>query len=632
MEKLWKNEEFTAEQIKKNLAPENEVFKIPSYQRGAVWSEKQELFLIDTIKRGLPFGTLLLYKDTHNNTYQIIDGLQRSLSLCKFISNPAQFFNEDDINDNEAIKKIASYGNMEALMIKNHLIDWVKREHHTMEDVEGMQFADFAYYLAQIDDAYSGKSKDIGDAIKPMLKRYQDICKLINSTNIPAIVYFGDPIYLPMIFERINSMGTKLSKYQIYAATWDKKFKLTSNKKIVEANRDRYDNLLEGYGSIDDYDSAQFVTNMKLNAFELALGFGKVLSKNYPHLFGKSEDYVDVPSIGFTLMSFCLGVKNKDLGDLESKLDDRIVKTGKLDLFFTRIFDTVKYIDSIVGKYSKFKLNSTKKDTDAGKPLHTEFQIVSIIGYVFLLKYAIISTDSEDNVVDVQYDMSKEASAWTSRKDKFEKNVCKIYIMEALQKRWSGTGDAKMDGIMINQDYYSREVSKDDFKRALDNWFLTMNDERNEREKIASPKEPESLFLAALYINIFNANSQLDKTKYDIEHLATQKYMKEMLKKEEYSGLALPISSIGNLCLLPQFVNRSKKEKTLYDDQVYLEKIKPMTLADIEKNYSFTCKEDLDWTNNKTLDKDAFKKEYLKFTKKHFDSMETKLLEFYDVL
>lgn len=76
MENSWKMEEFTATQIHKNQDEGKMV--VPSYQRGFVWKKEQENELIDSIKKGLPFGSMLLYKDENKGNYRIIDGLQRS--------------------------------------------------------------------------------------------------------------------------------------------------------------------------------------------------------------------------------------------------------------------------------------------------------------------------------------------------------------------------------------------------------------------------------------------------------------------------------------------------------------------------------------------------------------------------
>ena len=174
-----------------------------------------------------------------------------------------------------------------------------------------MQFSKFGKVVSDKFPVCKGMEFDIGDLIEPMMKNYQEICKKISDTRIPAIVLSGEPDLLPILFERINSKGTQLSKYQIYAATWSgKKYKLSDEFiDLVKANRDRYDQMLDGNGTIDEYDSSSFMNAKELDAFEIAFGLGKYLSKNWPHLFGKSENEKAVESIGFTLMSTCLGLK-----------------------------------------------------------------------------------------------------------------------------------------------------------------------------------------------------------------------------------------------------------------------------------------------------------------------------------
>ena len=160
--------------------------------------------------------------------------------------------------------------------------------------------------------------------------------------------------------------------------------------------------------------------------------------------------------------------------------------------------------------------------------------------------------------------------------------------METLQHRWSGTGDKKLDMILISPDYYTKSIGKSEFVSCLDNWYEVMNTERSEFKKIATPKEPELLVIAAIYLVSFSAQQQIDGSNYDIEHLAPQNLMKKHL--DRFDGkLRLPISSIGNLCLLPEYANRSKKDKTIYQDSDYLSKSK-LTLDQIEKNYSLTIK------------------------------------------
>lgn len=118
------------------------------------------------------------------------------------------------------------------------------------------------------------------------------------------------------------------------------------------------------------------------------------------------------------------------------------------------------------------------------------------------------------------------------------------------------------------------------------------------------------------YLPIFTAQDQADHSKYDVEHLATKNLMKKCL--DRYNGdLRLPIGSIGNLCLLPQKENRSKRDKTIYSDGKYLTK-STYTLADLESKFTFTEQSDLEWLEDTTLDKAQFEARYMQYIDKRF--------------
>lgn len=630
MANTWKPETFKPSQIKKNM--DNHVFTVPKYQRGIVWTDSKRADLIDTIKKGLPFGSLLLYKDS-SGTYQIIDGLQRSDAIVGFVENPAQFFNDDDIDDKviaDIVKEInvAGQQTIVAEKVNSLLKDWVKKC-QTLDDVIGMQFSEFGEEVAEEFPTCIGKEGKIGRLVKPMLKAFQDTCSTINDIDIPAIVINGDPDLLPVLFERINSKGTQLSKYQIYAASWNTDNYHISDelKSIVIANRDRYDSMLDGKTSIDDYDSVAFLNNRILNAYEIAFGFGKKICDDYPHLFGTTKDQTQVDSVGFTLINICLGLKNKDAHKMNVKLKNLIGNTN-INAFLQKIIECVKYVDKRIGKYNTFKSNSRP---DSGKkPLHTEFQICSIIASVFLMKYADITLDSKENISSFSIHLGSINDKWSKSYDSaFKKNASKIYIMEVLQRRWAGTGDKKMDQVLITPNYYTRDITPFDFSNAIDIWFASLNSERSEFGKVTAAKEPELLMLAVVYLmNNFSAEHQLNDSRFDIEHIATKQLMKERLSL--FNGeLRLPISSFGNLCLLPEYENRSKGKKTLYQDTDYQSKTH-LDISYIEKHFSFTKSEDLDWLNDMLLSADEFKEAYYNFIQKRFNCMKGIIMDHFD--
>ncbi len=623
----WKPDSFTAKELENKISQGKII--VPKFQRGLVWSEKQKETLIDSIKRGLPFGTLLLFRNADQGIDQIIDGLQRCSTIFEFMRNPAKYFSETDLSDDvftkiHKILDLAGNKNEIEQEIKNQLLLWITTNHKSMQDVERMQYYDFALVLGKQFPVAQGKESAIVECVRPYLEQYQKICSQLMNIQIPALVIEGDEDILPEVFERINSQGTKLTKYQIYAATWiGDKYSITNDLiDIVKKNRDRYENMLNGMMELDEFDSQDFMKDKKLSVFELAYGFGKLIAERYPALFEHDAASIEVDGIGFTLFNACLGGKSIDLKNLNTRFRNLIPDNKLLNTFTLKLLSCIDYVDKLLGKYNKFKGNSQKRTTL--RPLHSELQIASIISYVFVNKYVEIGFNENGNVIKYELNFLNTNDKWKKNENIFKENIAKIYVMEILQQRWSGSGDKKLDNIMTNLSYYTRIITKDEFLNTLQNWFETNKSERKEYKKISTPKESEKLLMNLIYINEFSANEHLNSSSFDIEHLATKNLLKNQLDRFE-GNLRLPISSIGNLCLLPQKDNRSKRDKTIYGDTEYLKKSQ-LTIEDIETRFSFTCKEDLEWINDFSLTETELLKNYYSFIDKRFDSMKSKII------
>ena len=114
---------------------------------------------------------------------------------------------------------------------------------------------------------------------------------------------------------------------------------------------------------------------------------------------------------------------------------------------------------------------------------------------------------------------------------------------------------------------------------------------------------------------------QLSLNKFDIEHIAPKKQMEKLI--EVCRGDGLPISSIANLCYLPESANRSKRDKNFYQDNKYLSKIH-ISLEELEAKYSFTQTDDLEWMDapyENPNDYQVLKEYYIEFCNKRFDKM-----------
>ena len=609
----WRMEPYSVEKLGKEI--DEGKIKVPKYQRGIVWNSKQKEKLIDSMKKGYPFGSILLSGPEDNR--EIVDGLQRSRTIIDFVKNPASFFNADYLKE-EDIKKILDYTSIDNSVdvvydkIVEVIKQWVNQEHNDMVSIQRMQFVKLYDKLEAEFPTLSPHKSEILDLLPDMFNDFQTFCADMSRVQVPTLIYFGDPDLLPEIFERINSQGSTLTKQEIYAAAWANDFiTFTSDEynDILKINRDRYDNMLGEGMDLGDYDSRRFMLDKTVNLFELVFGFGKMLSKKYPYLFSYDEnDPTKVESVGFNLINACLLQKSGSMRSLNKAFKEYIgLSTGKVVSFLNKVMEAAGYVDGKLSDGTKFKGNS--RNNSKVSPIFSEMQVVSMVATVFIARHVKYSIDDNGNVYDISVDSEHYSDKWANMKDRFSKNVLRIATIDMLTTKWKGTGDKKLDNIIIDQYYYNREITWNDFEQILDVYYNSLNNERNEREKIASPKDTEKLILNLIYSQIFTAADQMNDSKFDIEHLATKDLMKRRISSYD-EDFRLPISSIGNLCLLPEYDNRTKKNLTLYQDPDYLNSV---DISMVESKYSFTTEESMEWLNDTNLSQEEFKEAYFDF-------------------
>ena len=629
MQNYWKPDSYTAEQLESLI--KDKKITIPPYQRGIVWDDKKRDKLIDTIKNGFPFGSILLYEDRTAGTFQLIDGLQRSSTIFEFVNNPAKYFNVDDIDENainQIYKLINVNGNETEIKekVKSLLINWVRNKHTSMKEVKSMQFFDFAMCLS---DEFPGLAKpallqQVSELVKPMLKTYLEMCDYMLSAQIPALKFYGSEEVLPEIFERINSTGATLTKYQIFSATWSNvgiQIKSEELQEILDFVCNRYDSMVGGNFEISNYDSTQLKRDKKVSAFDLCFGFGKLLVKKYPYLFGSSTDPLKIESIGFTLINLCLGNKFSELKSLHTNLKN--IGDDNVNKLLIGILGCCKVINRYLNVLTAFKGNS--RETKKIRTNHTELQIASIIVSMYTTQHVVFETDDDGEIINKKYDFDHISDSWEINKEAFCRNMKIVYLLDILSEKWGGSGDRKVEYILTNPDYYRREISYQEFERGFDNWYTNILFSRNEEKKVQIPKEADHVVLNLVYSNTFSALDHLDESKFDIEHLIPKNLLKKRLeeynqgKDEDELRIKLPISSIGNVCYLPEDLNRSKGSKTIYEvgydeDQ----------LSEIESKYSFTKKEDMDWLYE-DLNGNEFRNKFIDFLDRRSNIIKQKI-------
>ncbi len=628
MENDWRSTDIKAKELEQKIK-EGKI-QIPTYQRGVVWTEKKQKELIESIKLGYPFGSLIIFKyDDPLKPELLIDGLQRSTSLFNFINCPSNFFDEKDISD-EILEKLRQKMDNKGSVtgqkrdIEKVIIDWV-HSYKSSSEVRNMNEYDCASLLIEKFPGFTygitdqlqilQLIKEISEIIRPIFDNYKNICQIIEDKPVPYIEITGDDSNLAEIFYRINDRGVKLSKQNKFAATWsDTPIKITNPKlmPLLDYVKNRYDYITKDGTTVFGYNSQTFLQESKLDVFELSYGFGMHISRNYPELFRFKDDPVYVDIIGFILINACLMGTKDDLKEMNENLINKI-GIDNINTFLIKILSCISYVDDLLGPVTKFKGNKRLNKS----PLHTDFQIVSIIASIFRIKH--VKIEDEEYV----FDLSNINSEWPKYDSLLKKNALKKYVYDIISGYWAGHGDNSLDTIIHeNPEIYTKEIRENDFRAVMLSWFNRQLSERKElsAKDVKAPAEPEKVLLNLIYSNTFSAADQLSIEKFDIEHLATKKLMEKRLKC--YKDLKLAISSFGNICLLPEYTNRKKQDSIIYDDLVYIDKVgNVLNIRDIEDKFTFTTEKDFEWIKNYDLSKEEFEDAYNDFVTKRFNKM-----------
>lgn len=70
----------------------------PPFQREFIYNEKQRNAVIETVRKGFPLNVMYWSKNPNEDTYELLDGQQRTISICQYVNgdfslNFQYFFN-----------------------------------------------------------------------------------------------------------------------------------------------------------------------------------------------------------------------------------------------------------------------------------------------------------------------------------------------------------------------------------------------------------------------------------------------------------------------------------------------------------------------------------------------------------
>lgn len=580
---------------------------IPIYQRGKRWeADKREKF-INSLLQGFPVGTLLFAEQGHK-TYAVIDGLQRSTTICEYILYPTRRDNLHNIEENVLTncREVLLPGN-ENITINNAINEKILSYMATKSSFREITPFDIANMLIQniSNDGVDYKNK-INGLMAILQIWYENYIKEFNSiceTEIPVIVYTGDSTNLNEIFSRINRQGEPLDDYEIYAAIWRTDKYRINNDDIIEKVIKKYDSLiLENY-SIENYNSNDYRISKELTAFEYLFGLGKYLVEKFDFInLDKTKKDSQVTPAGFELADVCLCSGQKNVKSLAQTIYEERINLNKLE---RRIKESIDFVYQSIAPICDFKGNKRRK-----KYLHPKFFIYALIAFVLREMYDIKTLEKK--------------ATWERNRLFIAKQIKQYYVYDIISNEWHDGGMGKMYSAVRERKFVA-EITKKSWESLLDNYFAKSLRSR-EVGDVQNPTNADVIILNCIYLNIFTANDQLSTSKFDIEHLATKEKMKRVINLTQ--SLGLPISSIANQCYLPEGINRKKKDKTIYEE--WHEKGFDIPIQEIERKYSFTAESDFEFLDYsyENGDYNKLETEYLKFLERRFAEQKKRFFNF----
>lgn len=527
----------------------------PKFQRNFVWSDQKQKELIDSLKNNLPIGSLLLSE--MDDKLSVIDGLQRLTTMQKYETEKYKRIDESDISDEfiEALidskdsirEHYMNYSDSHRERVQDEIKQAIIQAFNTTGNVAKSKSVRLANELTNVlkkvsifgdidNESFQYINEKFGELISELEEKLD-----ISEVQIPVIIFMGTDSELAEVFTKVNSSGVKLSKYDIFAARWNN-FEIelsdsSHSRELLNIVVKRYEvSDAEVDIKVEDYDPTEIKSTRKINLFEYAYALSKVIGKYHPELY-KVRNSKTVDSLAFTLLAGLFDLKNSKMGGLSERLKH-------FDLDFSDL--TEKILKSVEDVSKTLKPWITDQNNKSYF-YYTEFQLASFIITNFKLRHQI------------------NQSGITNKKEKgydtFHMYLPKHYLNDQVSGFWSGTGDSKLDTLILDvkNSKYLKDVDRETFSRNIYNWFGEENTRTNRAIKPLT-----KVFINYLDNITFSPEFRYKyaaKSKKDFDHIIPKATIEKI---EADFDVQLAISSPGNVCSIGLFENRSKKDKTYY--------------------------------------------------------------------
>lgn len=521
------NRKYSLNEIKKGY--ENKEFRIPKYQRGYVWDSKRRGMLIDSLVKGYPVGSIIIW--TNNNFKYILDGQQRTRSLMQIREYP---FKDMIFETFKSLFKNEDYVDKNKTLIENILF------HFRGKNIDELYVEEYDESKKDYIKEYIFKNKTEAEIMSVNLKEI-----MITLKRYVKSLYDGEKFEIPSIdiisapeedaieiFDRLNSQGIELTRMEKLAARWSNEIVDIKDKTLLTLISNIY-RADESEDIRDNHENtpSEIIWAMLLNSFSN--------TKFFKELFTKSENGVEVLNhthIDKLLWPIRLMVANYNNYTLSDYLDDSFEEDIKLG----------KEIASIANRDEKYIVKAMELLSKAWEEVE---RLCPIIKLEQNNKYVFINAASTNLFVSMASQVF-----WKYLKNEnaiINKNLQLSLINEIINGSYQSATNKVVKDTIIDEEYL-KEINIDDVRKKLREVNNLQKEEINFKNGFNNVVK---MVISIAYTDL--SSNTIDK--YDFDHV----FPKNWLKK---SNMSRGQNSIGNCGLLQYCENREKQDKVIIEE------------------------------------------------------------------
>jgi hypothetical protein len=496
---------------------------------------------------------------------QLVDGLQRATAIRRYLEAPLKYAPIEDFVTPDFINQIVEiiHGKTSPSLIQQVHSDMRAWFNSVTDLAMGANFS-FAKLAAHLSNGNEEKRDELvlanaqnglGDIL---LGDVLSALKEVTSYQIPVSVYTGPLDNVPTIFERINSQGAQLSKYEILAASWSNTSVEVENPKVLQAIADKYKKMIDNGYEIDGFDENGQPTESGNNLYEYLFGLGKVLAQQFPTLFHSADQADENSPVAFQIVTLACRLPVSKMGSLPDKmpkLDGQII-TSSLEAAILR---AATCAEGALSKYLTLKLNEQSSGPSGIKQNQAISYVTSFIANCFDENFV-----AKANIRELENSIAAAIPGH--------------FLLDLVRDSWGGSGDSTLldrtwesvlqddpntsrkEYVYVPSSYYLKRASETSLREAFNVWH-TSQLEAKQSQRVRYPSDYKPV-LKFIYSTIVPFADNLG-VNFELEHIYPVAVLKKVISANKLEGL--PMAAIGNLMLLPKDLNRIKKENLLGD-------------------------------------------------------------------